>query len=431
MLAADVLKHKGKKVLVSGWIHEIRDLGKLKFLVLKDRSGIVQITMPKGSVPETVMKEANKLTKESVISVEGEAKEAKQAPTGIEVIPEKLEIVSLAEAPTPIDTSGKIETDLSKRLDYRFLDLRNQKSLAIFKIRSKFYKALVEFFDKEGFTNINTPKITAAGLESGSALFPVVYFDKEGFLSQSPQLYKQMMVVAGFERVYEIAPVFRAEKSNTPRHQTEFTGVDFEMGYINGMHDVMDTIEDMIKYVLKRVNEECKQELKLWGIEVKVPKKIPRHTMPEVKKWLAEKGKKLSEQDDFDPEAERMIGEIAKEKFGEEFIFVSNYPVSQRPFYHYYAKDRKTTDGFDLIWNGVEIATGSQREHRYEVLKKQASEHGVDLDAMGFYADLFKYGAPPHGGVGFGLDRLIQCLFQFDNIREAVLLPRDPDRITP
>jgi len=431
MHAAHAAENNGKKVTIAGWVHETRDLGKLKFLIIKDKSGIIQLTLPKGAVSEDVMKTADKLTKESVISAEGAVKEAKQAPGGFEIVPEKLEIISLAEAPTPIDTSGKIETDLSKRLDHRFLDLRNPKGLAIFKVRSKFFKALVDFFDRAGFTNINTPKITSAGAESGSDLFPVVYFDKEAFLSQSPQLYKQTIVCAGFERVYEIAPVFRAENSNTPRHQTEFTGVDFEMGFIKDTGDIMDVIEDMLKFVLKRLKEECAEELKLWEIEIKVPKKIPRVKMPEAKKWLAEKGKKLSADEDFDPEAERLMGDIAKEKFGEEFIFITNYPISKRPFYHFYNADGKTTDAFDLLWNGVEIATGGQREHRYDVLKKQASEKGVELDEMGFYAELFRYGAPPHGGVGFGLDRLIQRLFNFDNIREAVLLPRDPDRITP
>jgi len=429
--AKDVSKQKGKKALVSGWVHEIRDLGKLKFLVLKDKTGVLQITLPKGKVPEQAMKAADSLTKETVIEAEGLVKEAKQAPGGFELIPEKLGVVSLANAPTPIDTSGKIETDLSKRLDHRFLDLRNQKSLAIFKVRSKFFKALVEFFDKEGFTNVNTPKITSAGAESGSELFPVVYFDKEAFLSQSPQLYKQTLVCAGFERVYEIAPVFRAENSNTPRHQTEFTGVDFEMGFIKDFNDVMDVIEEMMKYSLKRLKEECKEELALWKIDIKVPKKIPRITMVEAKKMLAEAGKKIPEKEDLDAEGEKLLGELVKKKFHEEFVFVTLYPIEKRPFYHYYSKDGKTTDSFDLIWNGVEIATGAQREHRYDILKKHAKEKGVDLDEMGFYAEIFQYGAPPHGGVGFGLDRMVQRLFEFDNIREAILLPRDPDRITP
>jgi len=429
--AENVSKNKGKKVLVSGWVHEIRDLGKLKFLILKDKTGIVQITMPKGHVPEKAMKASEKLTKETVISVVGEVKEAKQAPTGFEIVPEKLEVLSLANAPTPIDTSGKIETDLSKRLDHRFLDLRNEKSLAVFKVRSKFFKALVEFFDKEGFTNVNTPKITSAGAESGSELFPVVYFEKQAFLSQSPQLYKQTLVCSGFERVYEIAPVFRAENSNTPRHQTEFTGVDFEMGFIKDTGDIMDVIEEMIKHCLKRLKEDCKNEFKAWKLDLKVPKKIPRITLAEAKKMLAAEGKNIPEKEDLDSEGEKMLGEIVKKKFGEEFVFVTNYPVEKRPFYHYYSKDGKTTDAFDLLWNGVEIATGGQREHRYEILKKQAKEKGVNLDEMGFYAEIFKYGCPPHGGVGFGLDRMVQRLFEFDNIRETVLFPRDPDRIMP
>jgi len=429
--AKEVAGHKGKKALVSGWVQEIRDLGKLKFLILKDKTGIVQVAMPKGHVPEKVMEEAGKLTKETAISVVGEVKEAKQAPNGFEIVPEKLEVLGHAEAPTPIDTSGKIESDLSKRLDHRFLDLRNEKGLAIFKVRSKFFKALVEFFDKEGFTNVNTPKITSAGAESGSELFPVVYFDKQAFLSQSPQLYKQTLVCAGFERVYEIAPVFRAENSNTPRHQTEFTGVDFEMGFIKDFNDVMDMIEEMIKFCIARLREECREELALWKIGLRVPKQIPRITMAEAKKMLAEKGKRIPEKEDLDAEAEKMLGELVKKKFGEDFVFVTKYPIEKRPFYHYYSKEGKTTDSFDLIWNGVEIATGAQREHRYEILKKQAKEKGVNLDEMGFYAEIFRFGCPPHGGVGFGLDRMVQRLFGFDNIREAVLFPRDPERISP
>jgi nondiscriminating aspartyl-tRNA synthetase len=239
------------------------------------------------------------------------------------------------------------------------------------------------------------------------------------------------MVCAGFERVYEIAPVFRAEKSNTPRHQTEFTGIDFEMGFINHTSDVMDVIEELFKYVLLDVKKNCAKELALWNIDVKIPKKIPRMTMAEAKVLLNEKGKSLPEEEDFDPEAEKMMGEIVKEKFDEEFVFVTNYPLAKRPFYHYYNADGLTTDAFDLIWNGTEIATGGQREHRYEILKKQGKEKGIDLDTMGWYAEMFKYGAPPHGGVGFGLDRIVMMLFKFENVREVVLLPRDPDRLTP
>src|SRR3989344_3054798 len=230
-------------------------------------------------------------------------------PWRIEIIPEKLELVSKAHAPIPLDLSGKIKSDLSVRLDYRFLDLRNPRSLAIFKIRSKMFKLITDYYDSQGFTAIQTPKITSAGVESGAELFPVVYFDKEAFLSQSPQVYKQMMVCAGFERVYEIAPVFRAEKSHTTRHLTEFTGVDFEMGFIKDENDVMDVIENMFKYTISNVKEERKKELEMLNIKLKVPKKIPRIPMYELKKMLAKKGKKLSEDDDLDAESEKLIGE--------------------------------------------------------------------------------------------------------------------------
>ncbi|MCX6801235.1 MAG: aspartate--tRNA(Asn) ligase [Candidatus Diapherotrites archaeon] len=430
-LFSDCPKKAGQRVSVSGWVQENRDMGGLRFVILKDCSGLLQIVIVKKATSKEINDAVSGLTRESVVEIEGALKASEKAPNGVELIPEKFAVLGKAESPTPIDTGGKIESDLSKRLDHRFLDLRNEKSLAIFKVRSRIYKSCVDFFDSKGFTNINTPKITTGGAESGADLFPIVYFGREAFLSQSPQQYKQMMVCAGFEKVYEIAPVFRAENSNTPRHQTEFTGIDFEMGFIKHTSDVMDVIEELFKHVLTDLKNNCSKELALWKIELKIPKKIPRITMAEAKKLLKEKGKVLPENEDFDPEGERMVGEIAKEKFGEEFIFVTNYPIGKRPFYHYYNADGKTTDGFDMLWNGVEIATGGQREHRYEILKKQAKDKGIDLDSMGWYAELFRYGAPPHGGVGFGLDRIVQRLFKFENIREAVLLPRDPIRISP
>jgi aspartyl-tRNA synthetase len=427
----DCASKAGEKVKINGWVQENRNLGGLRFILLKDRSGEVQVTVVKGEVSEEIKEATSGLTRESYVEVVGALKANEKAPMGVELIPETFTVINKADSPTPIDTSGKITSDLSVRLDNRFLDLRNKKSLAIFKVRGQIFRAAVDFFEKNGFINMQTPKITSAGAESGAELFPVVYFDREAFLSQSPQLYKQMMVCAGFEKVYEIAPVFRAEKSNTPRHQTEFTGIDFEMGPINNVSDVMDTIDGLFTHILTHVKEACAEELALWDIEAKVPKKIPRITMAEAKALLKEKGKELPEDDDFDPEGEKMLGEIVKEKFGEEFVFVTRYPISKRPFYHKYNEDGKTTDSFDLIWNGVELCTGAQREHRYEILKKQAKEKDIDFGQMGWYADLFKYGAPPHGGVGFGLDRIVQRLFKFDNIREAVLLPRDPDRLTP
>src|SRR3989344_3620085 len=361
----DVLNKKdNSKVIVAGWVEKVKLMGNLNFINLRDRTGVLQI-VAKG------FKELSKLTPESVISASGTIKKGQKKSGEKELILDNYEIINPAETPLPIDIFGDT-TSIDKRINYRFLDARNPKINAIFKIRSNMFKSIVDFFSKEGFIKINTPKITAAGVESGSELFKIDYFNKKAYLSQSPQIYKQMMVAAGFERVYEIAPVFRAEKSHTTRHLTEFIGVDMEMGFIQDENSVMDVVENLIKYIIKDV------------------------------------------------------------KYNSDFVFVVNYPWDKRPFYHMKSdNDSKGTKSFDLIWNGVEIGTGAQREHRYKILKEQAKEKGIDLDKINGYVDIFKFGCPTHGGVGLGLDRMVQCLLILNNIREAILLPRDPERLTP
>lgn len=432
IFSKDLPQYTGKKIQAAGWVEEIRIFGGLKFLIVRDKEGTFQITIPKKAVSQELFDSIDEITKESVISAEGIIKEAKQARMGVEMIPEKIELISKANAPVPLDLSGKIESDLSVRLDWRFLDLRNEKRQAIFKIRSKIFRFACEYFDNAGFVNINTPKITALGLESGADLFEVKYFDKKAFLAQSPQLYKQMMVCAGFEKVYELGAVFRAEKSHTTRHLAEFTGIDFEQAFIESEHDVMDTVEELMKYIIKHLNEECKKELSLFERKLIIPKKIPRISMDEAKKMLSEKGHKLAREDDLDSSGEKLFGELIKKKFDSEFVFVTMFPEEKRPFYHMKPEDNsKVTKSFDLIWNGIEIATGAQREHRYELLKKQAKEKGLDLDKMKGYVEIFKYGCPPHGGAGLGLDRIVESLLELDNIREGILLPRDPERLYP
>jgi aspartyl-tRNA synthetase len=380
------------------------------------------------------MKQLSELTLESVVEIKGKAKaanvKAEFARKDVEVDCEDIQIISKAEN-LPIHVNEKTTTtEFQNRLDYRFLDTRKENISAVFKIRSSIYKNIIDFYDKEKFVIINTPKITTIGLESGADSFVVDYFGKKTVLAQSPQFYKQMFVHGGFERVLEIGQVYRAEKSNTTRHLTEFTGVDFEMGFIKDENDVMDVIENMFKYVIEKVKEERKEELKLLNIELKVPKKIPRIQMGELKKILAKKGKKLSEDDDLDAEAETIIGEYILKEYGEEFVFVTNYPAKVRPFYHMRPdKDPKGTRSFDLLWRGVEIATGAQREHRLDILQKQAKEKGVKIPDI--YEKIFRYGAVPHGGVGFGLDRITQRMLNLDNIREALLLTRDTSRVSP
>lgn len=422
-------KKEEKEVFVEGWVYDVRDLNKIRFIVLRDITGRIQVTGIKSETDAKTFEMMAGLTRESVVSVKGKAKLSKQAPGGVEILPEEIKLITEAEQPIPIDVSDFSKTELPKRLDYRFLDTRRKGISEIFKIRSSIYHHVVDFYANEGFTIINTPKITTIGLESGAESFVVNYFDKKAVLAQSPQFYKQMFVNGGFERVMEIGQVYRAEKSHTTRHLTEFTGVDFEMGFIKDENDVMDMIEKMFKYVLAKVKEERKTELEVLKIELKVPNKIPRIPMPELKKMLASKGKKLSEEDDLDAEAEKMIGEYILQEYNEEFVFVTNYPAKVRPFYHMRPENKKETRSFDLLWRGVEIATGAQREHRLDILQKQAKEKGVQIPKI--YEEIFKYGVVPHGGVGFGLDRITQRMLNLDNTREGCLLPRDTERVTP
>ncbi len=420
----------GQEVLLKGWIQEIRNLSKIKFIILRDRTGDMQTLALEKKTDKISFDLIDELTKESVIEILGEVKENKESKWGIEVVIKELQLVSKANAPLPIDNSDKSQTNIDKRIDHRYLDTRNSKTSAIFKVRSKISKILANFLDSEGFTNINTPKITTIGVESGAELFEVNYFGKKIYLSQSPQIYKQMFVAGGLERVYEIAPVFRAEKSHTTRHLTEFTGVDFEMGFIKNYTDVMDVIEKMFVYLLTNLKQEVPNELKLLEIELKIPEKIPRITMYEAKKMLAEHGKSYTKDDDLDSEGEKLLGQLVKEKYGSEFVFVTLFPWAIRPFYHM-KESEDTTKSFDLLFNGVEVCTGAQREHRYDILAQQAKEKGLDMSQMPEYAEIFQYGIPPHGGVGFGLDRITQRLLKLDNVREAVLLPRDPERDKP
>ncbi len=431
-LLQDLHKHLNKEVLLQGWVSDVRNLSKIKFIILRDRTGDMQTIALRAETEAATFELINDLTKESVIEIVGIPKENKESHWGIEVLIKKIKVLSESLAPLPIDNTDKSQTHIDKRIDYRFLDTRNLKKQAIFKIRGKITKIITNFLDEQGFTNINTPKLTTIGVESGAELFKVNYFGRAVYLSQSPQLYKQMFVAGGFERVYELGPVFRAEKSNTTRHLTEFTGVDFEMGFIHDYTEVMDMIEKMLLDLLKNLSREAAPELKLLGVEHTIPTKIPRITMAEAKKLLRAKGQSYAEDDDLDPEGEKLLGEIMKDKFKSEFVFVTEFPWKVRPFYHLKLEGKKNlTKSFDLLFKGVEIATGAQREHRYEILKAQAAEKGLDLDEMKEYADIFKYGIPPHGGVGFGLDRMTQRLLNLENVREAVLLPRDTVRDRP
>ena len=417
-------KKGGSRIVVGGWAEEVRDLGKLVFIILRDREGKIQIT-----AKDDLAKKTRDLPRESVILAKGVIKEGKQKSGAKELLLEDFEILSKADT-LPIEFLGKgVETDLSKRLDYRFIDVRNPKISAIFKVRSVVEALATEFFVEKGFLRIDSPKILGAASESGANVFSFPYFDKTGFLAQSPQFYKQMALATGFDKVWELAPVFRAEKHNTTRHTCEYTSLDFEMAFIKDYGEVMDVLEELLVHVIKGVKAQCRDELELIGAKIDVPKRpFPRITMSEAVEIVKKMGAKV-EDEDLNSAEEAMLGEYVKKKYKHDFVFLTEFPWSVRPFYHMKLGKGKTCST-DLLFKGLEITTAAQREHRYDVLAKQAKEKGIQ-EVTKEYLDSFKYGMPPHGGGGTGIARVVKQILNLENIREAILFPRDPERIVP
>ncbi|MFW9887942.1 MAG: aspartate--tRNA(Asn) ligase [Candidatus Thorarchaeota archaeon] len=421
------------EVIIMGWVHILRDKGKIKFLVLRDEKGQCQITIPQAKVSQEVFEVSEQLKPEYAVAVTGKVVAAKQVASGAEIIPTKIRIINTAQR-LPIDVvEGKVDIDLDTRLNYRILDLRKPSINAIFRVQHLLVRFAREYLESNGFVEIHTPKIVAEATEGGANLFEIKYFDKKAYLAQSPQFYKQLMLLAGFGRVFEIAPVFRAEKHNTKRHVNEYTSFDFEMAWITDVDDVMKMEERMLNHSFKKTSEAAANELELLGIELVVPK-VPfkRIKYAEAIDLLNSEGKELAVTDDIDPEAERLLGEIFPEKFGTDMVFLTHYPLELRPAYTMPSMtDEGMTESFDLTYKGMEITTGSQRIHIYDLLVERFKAKGFDPDAFAFYLDPFKYGAPPHGGLGLGVERLTMQLLGIENIREAILLPRDRDRITP
>ncbi|MHA1638256.1 MAG: aspartate--tRNA(Asn) ligase [Candidatus Thorarchaeota archaeon] len=422
-----------KQVTLVGWVHTLRDKGKIKFLILRDEHGLVQITIPQKKVSEEVFEVSGQLKPETAILVSGKVVAAQQVESGAEIIPEMIRILNTAER-LPIDiVEGKVDIDLDTRLNHRILDLRKPSVNAIFRIQHSLVRFAREYLEQNDFVEIHTPKIVAEATEGGANLFAVKYFERNAYLAQSPQFYKQLMLLGGFGRVFEIAPVFRAEKHNTRRHINEYTSFDFEMAWISGVEDVMKMEENMLHHSFKKTKEVSAAELEVLGIDLEIPKlPFKRVKYAEAIDLLNEAGKDLAVTDDIDPEGEKMLGEIFPEKFGTDMVFITHYPLELRPAYTMPSMtDEGMTESFDLTYKGMEITTGGQRIHLYDLLVERFKAKGFDPDAFGFYLDPFKYGAPPHGGLGLGVERLTMQLLGIENIREATLLPRDRDRLTP
>ena len=417
-----------KESKISGFAKKIRDTKYMIFVVLEDRSGSIQVSIDKEKNSDLV-KKMEGILPDSIIEFEGKmvlSEYVKQG--GKEFLPIKVNILSKAEA-LPLEENANIDT----RMDYRWLDLRSKKNNIMMKVQSELVKGMREYLYKNDFTEIHTPKLIGTASESGSEVFEVKYFDRKAYLAQSPQFYKQMAIASGLERVFEVAPVFRAENSNTYRHATEYTGFDVEFAYPEDLDEVMSLEEDLLIAGLTKVKEKYENEINdLFNTEVIIPTKpFPRIDLNDLYKELNKRyGYEIPKEDvgDMNNETENLITKFAIEEYGSEFIFVTGFSKTKRPFYH--KRENDNPIGYDLIWRGTEITSGSLREHRYDELKKQAEEKGLGKDVE-FYLEFFKYGCAPHGGFGIGLDRLTMLLLCLPSLKEEMFIFRGPNRLNP
>ncbi len=436
ILFKDLENYFGKEIELQGFVDKIRDLQYVQFVVLRDSSAKVQMTIEKNDENRELNEIITNLTKESTVLAKGTIfQQDKVKLRGMEFIPQEIIVTSRSEEELPIDIldyTNKSKQDL--RLDNRFLDLRLDKNYLIFKAQTIAEAAMRDFWVKNNFIEIHSPKILGTASESGAEVFSLDYFGKKVYLAQSPQFYKQMAMAAGFNNVFEIGPVFRAENSHTAYHATEFTSVDVEMSWIKSYHEVMDLEEAKLVKVMNDLASSIGLEFKeIFKKEINLPKvKFPRIPFYEAKKIIQENYKYFGEKEhDFDRREEELICLYAKKNFNSDFVFVIDYPFAARPFYHMLDDKTKLTYSFDLLFKGIEITTGAQREHRIDILKKQALEKEMSLESLDFYLNFFRFGMPPHGGYGFGLTRFLMRLFEVESIRDVTFLYRGPNRVNP
>jgi len=432
VLIKELKNYIGKKVEISGWIQTIRNQKRMQFLIIRDHTGNAQVAHEKTANSELAMI-INDLTVESAVNIIGKVVLNPAVKLGgLEVVIESIVVVSKAESPLPLGENPTLET----RMDWRFMDLRAPQNLLIFKLQTVAEHAMRSFWKSEGFIEIHSPKFMGSASESGAELFRVEYFDRYAYLAQSPQFYKQMAMAAGFDRVFEIGPVFRANPSFTSRHDTEFTSVDVEISWINSHEDIMQLEERWLHRILQVIKDELGEEIEATlGIDVTVPElPFPRITMFEAYEILEQMGHHIErgEKGDLDPEGERLLCQHFYKKTGHEFVFVTEYPAVVRAFYHMLLEHKPhLTKSFDLLWKGLEVTTGAQREHRYDILVNQAKERGLSLEPIQYYLDFFRYGCPPHGGYGFGLTRMLMVMLGLKSVREATYIYRGPNRLSP
>ena len=431
----DIKNHFNEEVEVSGFVENIRNLQWVQFLILKDDTGKVQVTVEKSDESmKDIVSIVDNLTLESTVKVKCKVMDAPKVKLGgVELIPSSIIVTSTSLPEIPIDMKVKDNTSRETRLDYRFLDLRREENNLLFKCQAYIESMMREYWNNNGYTEIHTPKICAKSAESGAEMFKLDYFGEEACLSQSPQFYKQMAMASNFGRVFEIGPVFRAEASHTSYHATEILMLDAEISWIDSYEDVMDEEENWIKYFMTKLKEKYGEEIKrLYNVEVSdVSMKFPRIPFVEAKRIIKEEYNYIGEKDDdLERKEENIICDYAKKKYGSDFVFVTNFPYSARSFY-VMKDDAGVTQTYDLLFKGIEITSGAQREHRADILERQIIEKGLNPKDLEFYIEFFKYGCPPHGGFGVGLGRILMQIFEIDNIREATFIYRGPTRLKP
>lgn len=427
-------EYLNQEITIEGFVDNIRHLQYVDFLIIRDTTSKVQVTIEKNESNKKLTEIASTLTPESTVKITGiPHKNEKVKLNNMELIPTNITITSKCLEELPLNYKDSKSAAIDTRLNYRFLDLRSDKNILMFKVQTCMINAMREFVVKNNFTEIHTPKIISAASESGSEVFEVNYFGRKAYLAQSPQFYKQMAMCAGFEKVFEIAPAFRAEKSNSYRHTTDFTSFDIEMSYLNNLDELMDFEENLFIAGLKAVKEKYGKEIKeLFNVEVIVPTKpFPRIKLEELYKILEkEYGYKINYEDvgDMNAESEKLASKYVKEKYDHEFVFITDFSAKKRAFYH--KRENGIPQGADLIWKGCETTTLALRENNYETLCKQAKEKGLDQDVK-FYLEFFKYGCPPHGGFAIGVDRITMLLLETGSLKETMFIFRGPSRLEP
>lgn len=420
-------------IVLAGWVHEIKDLPRVRFIWLRDRHGIAQITIIKSKVDPDVLKVSDDLGREDVIAVKGTAVRERIAKVGAEVSPEKIEIIVKALSSVPLDVSGSIESNLDARLDWRVIDLRRRENLAIFQIQSTLVDGMLEYLRTKNYLQVFTPCLLGGTSEGGAEVFKVNYFGKEAFLRQDPQLHRQLCIAAGFDKIYDLGPNWRAELSHTPRHLCEHRGLAVEFGFMQDEKDMMRVEEEIIVAALKKVKLECGRELEILKVNPVIPTTpFPEVRFPEVYNILEQYDKKIPFGSDLDREGENILSKHVWEKHKTDAFFINRFPFKVKPFYVMRVDDDlQWARSVDFVYKDLEQSSGGQRENRYEKIMSQLEEKGIDPKEMSWFTDPFKYAVPPHGGFCLGIERFTMSLLGKQNVRETVLFPRTPERLFP